>query len=304
MNRPSSKRAFILPERKAVRRAFDKAAPTYDAAAVLQREVGQRLLERLDYMRLAPARILDLGSGTGFATTPLSTRYAEAQLISLDLAPGMLRHARTLRPTRGLGGWLGSLFQGERLHWLCADGEQLPLADNSMDLVFSNLALQWCDPKRIFAEAERVLKPGGLLLFSTFGPDTLKELRTVFSEVDATPHVNEFIDMHDLGDTLVQARFADPVMDMENITLTYQDVTTLMRELKDIGAHNVLPGRTGGLMGKTRWQRMCASYEQFRRDGRLPATYEVLYGHAWKSTQKKTAPGVQVIQFQPGGKRS
>lgn len=304
MMAPPPKRGFILPDRQAVRRAFDRAATTYDAAAVLQREVGNRLLERLDYMRLQPARILDLGSGTGFATAPLSKRYAEAQLISLDLAPDMLRHARVLQQEQNKG-WLSRLIKrpSPRFHWLCADGEKLPLASDSIDMVFSNLALQWCDPARIFAEAARVLKPGGLLLFSTFGPDTLKELRAVFSEVDAMPHVNEFIDMHDLGDALVQARLADPVMDMENLTLTYADVTTLMRELKDIGAHNSLPGRNGGLMGKTRWQRMCAAYEQFRKDGRLPATYEVLYGHAWKSTQKKTASDVQVIQFQPGGRR-
>lgn len=303
MSPPSAKPGFILPDRQAVRRAFDRAAPTYDGAAVLQREVADRLLERLDYMRLDPVRILDLGSGTGYATGPLCRRYAQAQLVSLDLAPAMLRHARERRPDRGIARWLGGLVKGEHLHWLCADGEHLPLADECVDLVFSNLALQWCDPSRVFDEARRVLKPGGLMLFSTFGPDTLKELRSVFGEVDDAPHVNEFIDMHDLGDALVRARLADPVMDMETLTLTYADVTTLMRELKAIGAHNALPGRSGGLTGKTRWQRMSSAYERFRQAGRLPATYEVLYGHAWKAPGTGSAPGTQIIAFHPRGKR-
>lgn len=284
-----------LPDRAAVRRSFDRAAPTYDAAATLQREIADRLLERLDYIRIAPVRVLDLGSGTGYATAPLRRRYADAHLVSLDLSPAMLVHARVATQPS----WLKQLLSPARMTWLCADGEALPLTDASVDLVFSNLALQWCDPMRIFAEAVRVLRPGGLLLFSTFGPDTLKELRAAFAAVDGKPHVNQFIDMHDLGDQMVRARLADPVMDMEHLTVTYTELSGLLRELKDIGAHNVLPGRERGLMGKSRWARLSEAYEQFRKDDRLPATYEVVYGHAWKpiAPTPRSDDGRQVIHF-------
>lgn len=285
-----------LPERAAVRRSFDRAAPTYDAAAALQREIADRLLERLDYIRISPARILDLGSGTGYATRPLRERYPDSHLVSLDLAPAMLALARTATQPS----WVKQLISPARMSWLCADGESLPLADASVDLVFSNLALQWCDPVRIFAEAVRVLRPGGLLLFSTFGPDTLKELRAAFATVDGSPHVNQFIDMHDLGDQMVRARLADPVMDMEHLTMTYTELGPLLRELKDIGAHNMLPGRERGLMGKSRWARLIEAYEPFRKEGRLPATYEVVYGHAWKptTTPAKSGDGSQIIHFE------
>ncbi|MBL8517096.1 MAG: malonyl-ACP O-methyltransferase BioC [Betaproteobacteria bacterium] len=284
-----------LPERAAVRQSFERAAATYDAAATLQREIADRLLERLDYIRLEPARVLDLGSGTGYATKPLRQRFAGAHLVSLDLALTMLDRARDLHQPS----WFKRIASPARMDWVCADAEALPLADASVDLVFSNLALQWCDPVRIFAEAARVLRPRGLLLFSTFGPDTLKELRAAFLEVDGKPHVNQFIDMHDLGDQMVRARLADPVMDMEHLTLTYAELRPLLCELKDIGAHNVLPGRERGLMGKSRWARLNTAYETFRREGRLPATYEVVYGHAWKPALAARDSGQQVIHFQP-----
>ncbi len=182
--------------------------------------------------------------------------------------------------------------------WLCADMERLPLARHSLPMVWSNLALQWTDdPAPVFREIHRVLEPGGLFVFSTFGPDTLKELRAASAGLDGHQHVNRFIDMHDLGDALVHAGFANPVMEMEHITLTYGDLRALLLELKAIGAHTVKEARRSGLMGKAQWQQLTANYERFRRDGRLPATYEVVYGHAWAGQTTKLEDGRQVIEF-------
>ncbi len=261
-----------LPDKASARRSFERAADRYDEAAVLQREVATRLLERLDLVRLSPQRILDLGSGTGYCIDGLLARYRKAEVVALDIALPMLRHARRR------GRWL------RRPRCVCADAERLPFADDSFDLVFSNLMMQWCvDLDATFAELRRVIRPGGLLLFSSFGPDTLKELRAAWGEVDGYAHVNTFLDMHDVGDALLRARFADPVMDVERLILTYRDVRKLMRELKQIGAHNVTAGRPRGLTGRHRLQRLVEAYERFRHDGLLPATYEIVNGHAWVS---------------------
>jgi malonyl-CoA O-methyltransferase len=288
---------LLLPDKRDVRRSFNRAADTYDSAALLHREVCGRIFERLDYIKLAPRRVLDLGCGTGFGSAKLLARYPEAQIVGLDLAPAMVRHARERNAAPGLMQRL--MGKTRRYRGLCADAEALPLMPGSTELVFSNLTLQWCDPSRFFNEAQRVLAPDGLLMFSTFGPDTLKELREVFGALDEHPHVNAFLDMHDIGDLLVNAGFGDPVMDMEIVTLTYADLKTLMIELKSIGAHNVLPGRHAGLMGRNAWQRIVSGYEKHRRDGRLPATFEVVYGHAWKPQQapRKREDGRQVIEF-------
>ncbi|GGP26185.1 malonyl-ACP O-methyltransferase BioC [Silvimonas amylolytica] len=285
-------------DKAAVRAAFDKAASTYDAAAVLQREVVQRMAERLEFIRIKPERVLDAGSGTGFACPVLRERYPESRLIELDLAPSMLRVARD-----GRAGGIRALFDRRKPVQVCGDLEALPLASNSVDLIWSSLALQWCnEPDTAFGEMLRVLKPGGLLMFATLGPDTLRELRAAFAGVDGHTHVNQFIDMHDLGDALVNSGFATPVMDMEHITLTYPELKPILADLKAIGAQNATRGRRDGMMGKTAWQRITAAYEAFRRDGELPATYEVVYGHAWKpdtAPGKKLADGSQVIEFRP-----
>jgi malonyl-CoA O-methyltransferase len=191
------------------------------------------------------------------------------------------------------------LLGARRPSLLCADLERLPLAGSCAQLAFSNLALQWCRPEAVFAEAARVLEPGGLFLFSTFGPDTLKELRGAFAAADGRPHVNTFVDMHDLGDLLVHAGLADPVMDMDVITLEYSCVEKVARDLKAIGARNALPGRPRGLSGRGLWRKVIAAYEEHRRDGVLPATYEVVYGHAWKVPPRKSADGRSVIDFHP-----
>ncbi|MEM9304740.1 MAG: malonyl-ACP O-methyltransferase BioC [Pseudomonadota bacterium] len=251
-------------ENRQIRESFNRAAAAYNEAAVLQREVESRVLERLEYMPLQPERVLDLGSGLGRSTAELRQRYPEATVIGADLAHAMLS-AQPSGSTR-----------------LCANAMRLPLASGSQDLVFSNLMLQWCnDLPAVFAEIRRVLKPKGLFLFTTFGPDTLMELRHAWSVVDGGVHVNDFPDMHLVGDALVGAGFDDPVMDMEHITVTYGAVRTLMRDLKTIGAHNVDARRRRSLTGKRRMLAMEAAYrEHFERDGVVPATYEVVYGHA------------------------
>lgn len=289
--------AIVLPAKSAVRRSFDAAATTYDEHAFLQREIGDRLLERLDYIKQSPARILDIGCGTGYVTRKMRERYADSKIIGIDLAPQMARAAaRQMPQSPALARLLG---RSPSNAFICADAEALPFQAETIDFAISNLTLQWCDPERVAKEVMRVLRPNGLFMFTTFGPDTLKELRAAFRAVDEAPHVNEFIDMHDIGDVLSHSGFADPVMDQETITLTYAELKAMLRELKGIGAHNILPGRANGLMGKSRWTRLVAAYEQFRHDGRLPATYEVVYGHAWKPefSKRKTVDGQQAIDL-------
>jgi malonyl-CoA O-methyltransferase len=283
-------------DKRLVRRSFEEAAATYDAAAVLQNEVCRRMLARLDYIKLEPAVILDAGSGTGNALTGLLARHPRARVVALDLALAMARRARARRR------WWRSLFErgGPRLSALCGDMEQLPLAAGAAGMIWSNLALQWAhDPRRTLAEMHRVLAPGGLLMFSSFGPDTLKELRAAWQGVDGHTHVHGFIDMHDLGDMLVAAGYADPVMDMEHVTLTYADVHTLMRDLKAMGAHNMTRGRRPALSGRALLAKVTQNYEAARRDGKLPATFEVIYGHAWKPAPRVSPTGRPVIDIKP-----
>ena len=281
---------FVI-DKKMMRRAFSRAAATYDASAVLQREVCTRMLERLEYIKLKPARLLDAGSGTGWGGRQLAERYPNAQIISLDIAIGMLQNAKSH------AGWWQKLFGGGRQMAVCADVEALPLASNSIEMVWSNLSVQWCnDLPATFVELHRVLKVEGLLMFSTFGPDTLKELRQAFNGVDGNNHLNRFADMHDVGDMLVQAGFSEPVMDMEYITLTYDDVRGVLHDLKAIGAHNTTQGRGQGLMGKNAFNRLLENYEKLRREGKLPATYEIVYGHAWKPTPRVTRDGAAIIK--------
>lgn len=289
-----------------VRRAFERAAASYDAHAVLQRVVCDRLLERLDYMKLAPARVLDVGCGTGYGLAQLRERYAEATLYALDIAPAMLAAARARLPRPG---WAQRALQriappANATHLVCADMARLPLAGNTMDLVWSSLALQWAqDLESVLKGLHRVLAPGGLLLFATFGPDTLKELRCAFATIDDTPHVNRFTDLHDIGDMLIHAGFANPVMEMEMLTLTYADLKTLMRDLKAIGAHNAAAARRRGLFGKSAWAQLETAYEAHRVAGRLPATFEVVYGHAWAGDKTRREDGRQVIQLKIQNRR-
>jgi malonyl-CoA O-methyltransferase len=278
-------------DKRTLRKAFSKAATQYDATAVMQREVCIRMLERLDYIKQKPASVLDIGSGTGWGTRQLGERYPAAQVVALDIAMGMLQ------ASSGTSSWWRKIFTAKDTSYVCGDMEVLPIATQSMDMVWSNLALQWCnDLPATFIELHRVLKVDGLLMFSTFGPDTLKEIRLAFQGVDGHNHVNRFADMHDIGDMLVAAGFGDPVMDMEYITLTYNDVRAVMQDLRSIGANNATAGRATGMMGKNAWNRVLENYERLRRNGKLPATFEVVYGHAWKPQPKIISDGRAIIK--------
>jgi malonyl-CoA O-methyltransferase len=286
------------PDKRMLRRRFDRAARGYEEAAVLAREIAARMDERLGLLRAVPSRVLDLGSGTGHGARLLRRRYPGAVVVEADLSFAMLEQSRRH------DGWLRRSMRrltGSSEPRVCADAECLPFAEGAFDMVWSNLALQWIGPPQdALAELYRVLRPGGVCLFSTLGPDTLRELRAAFARADAGAHVHRFIDLHDYGDMLVHARFADPVMDMEQLTLTYAEVPALLRELKASGAGNVDPARKPGLSGRASLARMTDAYETYRCEGRLPATFEVVYGHAWRpQSARSAADGRAIIEFHP-----
>lgn len=275
-----------------MRRASSRAAAGYAGAAVLAREVESRMLERLQYIKLAPQRVLDAGCGDGDGARRLAAAYPQAQLLGLDFAYPMLRAARSH------GGWLRRALARGRADWICADFAALPLAPASVDLAWSNLALHCAgDPLPALKELRRVLKVGGLLMFSCYGPDTLKELRSAFAAADGAGHVHGFIDMHDLGDMLTACGYADPVMDMELITLTYAGADALLADLRASGQANALAQRRRGLTGKGVFGAMRAAYETLRRDGSLPASFEIVYGHAWKPQQRSTEDGRAIVKM-------
>ncbi len=283
----------IAVDRRALRRFACRAAASYAQAAVLAREIESRMLDRLQYVRIAPQRVLDAGCGDADGAKRLAERFPQAQTWALDSAFSLLRAAR------GEASWLSRLFDRSGPGFICADFGALPLAASSIDLVWSNLALHCAgDPLPALKEMHRVLAVDGLLMFSCYGPDTLQELRSAFAAADRAAHVHAFTDMHDLGDMLGASGFGAPVMDMEVLTLTYADVDALLADLRATGQQNALAARRHALTGKGVFGAMRAAYEKLRRDGRLPATFEIVYGHAWKQQRRVSDDGRAIIRVE------
>jgi malonyl-CoA O-methyltransferase len=278
------------------------------ASAFLRREVASRMHERLALVRIAAQDVLDAGCGEGADLALLQQRFPAARVLGVDGAPAMLAMARAQQTAaqsalgRLVGKWLPSRAAGADI--LCADFATLPLAANALDVVWSNLALHWHpQPDRVFAEWRRVLRLNGLLMFSCFGPDTFKQLRSALVAVGLDQAVLPFVDMHDFGDMLVEAGFATPVMDMETITVTYPSVSALLADLRAWGG-NPLRTRMRGLLGRKAGAQVRAALEQTRRpDGTLPLTFEVIYGHAFRPQARLTASGEAIIRFEPPPKR-
>ncbi|MDX1610218.1 MAG: malonyl-ACP O-methyltransferase BioC [Halofilum sp. (in: g-proteobacteria)] len=276
MSEPSSNRL----DPRAVRRSFDRAAVRYERHAGLQREVADELLERLAGVRIDPRRVVDLGCGPGHAAHALVRMYRRATVYGVDFAPAMVRRLRR--------GWWP---RGRPLP-VCADVRRLPFDDASVDLLFSNLTFQWIDDlPALFAELRRVLRPEGVLMFSSFGPDTLSELRAAWAAVDEGEHVNRFPDMHDVGDALLGAGLRDPVMDVDRQSRDYDDLRALMRAIKAIGAGNAAAARPRGLTGRGVMQRLESAYPARSGDGRPLASWEVVYGHAWGAAIPRPGSG-------------
>jgi malonyl-CoA O-methyltransferase len=275
---PASPGAPLL-DRAAIRRYAARASAGYDGFAVLAGELREQMLRRLDWIAFAPEAILDLGCGTGHGAAALAARWPGACIVALDISPAMLREA-------------GARDAGGRIERVLGDAEAMPLPDARFDLVFSNLMLPWCeDIDAVFAGVRRVLKPRGLFTFTTVGPDTLGELRAAWRSADRAEHVHPFTDMHDLGDGLVRAGLAEPVLDVSRFTLTYPDAGALMRDLKGTGAQNAATRRARGLTGRGRMEAMAAAYEEFRVAGALPASVEAVFGQAWGALERSAREG-------------
>ncbi|WP_233575497.1 methyltransferase domain-containing protein [Noviherbaspirillum saxi] len=275
----------------------------------LRREIAGRMHERLALVKIAPERILDLGCGEGADLDLLQGLYPAAELVGIDASPAMLHamHSRQQQAmssmNRLLAKWLPGRLgasNGVNARMVCGDFAQLPLAPGCTDLVWSNLALHWHpQPDLVFAEWRRVLRVDGLLMFSCFGPDTLREIRSAFAAIDTAAHALPFVDMHDFGDMLVNAGFSTPVMDMETITVTYESTDKLLAEVRAFGGNPLLTRRRG-LIGRAAWQKGLVALEQFRgADGRIPLTFEVVYGHAFRPAARKTASGESIVRFDP-----
>ncbi|KTD66109.1 malonyl-ACP O-methyltransferase BioC [Legionella spiritensis] len=270
---------------KEICKSFNQHAADYEQAALVQHEIGTRLFERLDYLRITPRYVLDLGCGTGVFTRLLKKKYPSAEIIGTDIAHAMLLQSRKK--------------QGWRTKWplVNADMARLPFATGLFDLVFANQVLHWSTSlSATFRELSRVMNAGGCLMFSTLGPDTFKELRQAWSLVDRHAHVNDFVDMHDIGDDLLAEQFLDPVVDMEVLTMRYSSLPQLLHSLKAQGVRNVNPSRNKGLTGKGSQDALAGAYQSLcTEEGKYPLTYEVVYGHAWKGEMRLTGQGSETF---------
>jgi malonyl-CoA O-methyltransferase len=283
------------PINLAQRRRFrNRSAARQTEIAFFIDEIAGRMFERLNYIKHEPQVILDLNCGLGAMSTTLAKRFPKAQVIPCDTAIALLQRQS---PTKTLPQKMLTWF-GKSSTRVCGEASALPLAAKSVDLAWSNLFALSYDAPAIIRELKRILKPGGLLMISTVGPDTLKELRAAFAQIDTLPHIQPQVDMHDLGDMLAHEGFATPVVDMEMITLTYPNVKTLAHDLRAAGAINLEPGRRETLTGKNRWASLERCYENLRHDGRLPVTFEIIYLHAWRGVERSTVDGHQIIQFE------
>lgn len=265
---------FELDKRR-VRQSFHRAARTYEKTAILQKQIADEMLNRLEVIKVDPKAIVDVGCGTGYALRRMQKRYRKAMVIGVDIAPGMLleahRHRLWLRPQRLIVG----------------DGERLPIKDRSVDMIFCNVTLQWCNLDEALREFARILVPEGLMMFSTFGPDTLKEIRQAWLQVDDNVHVHRFIDMHDIGDAMIRHHFEIPVVDVDYATLTYRDVKDALIDLKQLGSSNSAVGRFKGLVGKRRFNEFAQALNSKKNEeGLLECSYEIVYGHGWAPAQR------------------
>lgn len=268
-----------------ISKAFNKHAAEYELAAKVQQEIGERLFDRLHYLKIAPKRILDLGCGPGRFSRELALMFPKAQILGFDVAQDMLVQAKKKQSWRRK--W--SLVAG--------DMQSMPFASGIFDLVFANQVIHWGNSlAQVFRELNRVMNVNGCLMFTTLGPDTFKELKLAWSGANSYAHVNEFVDMHDIGDCLMAEHFLEPVMDMEFLSVHYQTLPKLLRALKNQGVRNINPKRNQGLTGKASWQQFEKNYATMQTyEGKYPLTYEVVYGHAWKGEQRKTGSGIETL---------
>ena len=268
-----------MPESRAAQRSFDRAARSFDSASVVHDECRERLLERLDFVRLAPSVVVDAGCATGRGAAALAARYPQAKILALDSSLPMLEAARRAAPPNA------------SVRFVAGDAENLPLGNGHTGLIFANMLLPWVRPQNFFPEAARALSEGGLLLFATLGPDSLEQVRRAWASVDENVHVHAFFDMHDLGDLAMASGLAEPVVDVDRIAVTYRDVNSMIRDLRACGATNVAGGRRRGLTGRRAWERFAEALVGKQRGGRLAITFELILGHAWAVGARPRASG-------------
>lgn len=266
-------------------KTFNRHAPQYEQVAKIQYEIGARLFERLDYLKIKPRYILDIGCGPGVFSQQLKKYYPGAHVVGFDLAYSMLKQAKAKQ------GWL------KKWPLVAGDMTTMPFASGTFDLVFANQVVHWAPSlPGVMGEINRVMNAGGCLMFSTLGPDTFCELRQAWANINHHAHTNDFIDMHDIGDILLGERFLDPVVDMEILMAHYSTLADLLHALKAQGVRNINSKRNPGLTGRQSWKHFEENFSTLRTEqGKFPLTYEVVYGHAWKGEQRRFGKGTETL---------